>query len=132
MKFFFFILKIFIITIITAYTQDIFIMHELNVPEMAQDILFERINNELLSYIMNDNEYVTELSLDNYCLIYELNNDNFEKVFLIIYRTGYIYHEYYVIFIVTKNDLTEIKNMVITTIDKRETMESLFPFNFER
>jgi hypothetical protein len=91
--------------------------------------LSETVNSELLSYIQNIVVWEREIRLDNFEAIYEYSIHDFEKIFLLFYRTGYLSPNCYVVFVITKNDLPEIIN-IYNIVDFHLESGSLESFPF--
>jgi hypothetical protein len=126
----YFVVLLFFSTFI-VYALDSFDMNELFVSDLIHNNdFFEKIKEQLLIYLQDNNEYIKEIDNNNFNYIFELSNEKFEKIFLFIYMTGYIFREYYAIFVVTSNDAPEIKYISITNIERNQ--EPILPFDIIR
>jgi hypothetical protein len=116
------IVPVFFIIAFNVYALDSFSMKELTVTEWVQnDHLFNRISNELISYINIYYEYrkIENLEHDNFEYIYEFSKFDFEKIFFVVYTDISLFsREYFVVFIVTSNNGTEIQKIEISVIDR--------------
>jgi hypothetical protein len=125
----FFIIVIFFLSF-KLYALDPFYMREITITEWSQNpYLFEMVNIELLRYIQGINIYINNIEINNFEHIYQFRYDSFEEVYLIFYKTGNLYQRYYVIFILTDNNMTEIKLMEISIINRQsERWPNQIPF----
>jgi hypothetical protein len=125
------VLLIIFFTTVEAYSQNSFYIKELTVTELSKNnIIFENINSELTSYIQKNFPFPAVIKLDpkDYGPIYELSKNDYETVFLVLYKYGPFSQEYYIVFVIASNDLTEIKSININTVE-RQKVEFMPPFD---
>jgi hypothetical protein len=122
MKHYLFIIVLLSIIILEIHAHDSFCGKELSLTELMQNnFIFDRIKNELQGHIQAIDESIginqsIEIELDNFEYIFEINN-NIVNIFLIMYSTGYPIPVYFSIFVVTDNNMTEIKIIEIKIIN---------------
>ena len=115
------------------YPRNIFNINIISISDFKSNNTFlEKINIELYKYIKSVNTYTNEIDIDNYECIYEFVNNNLEKVFFIIYKDGIFLPKYFLIIIITQNDLKEIKTMNITEVNRRPVEQTPFPIDLPK
>ena len=115
------------------YHQNPFNINIISISEFKINNSFlDNINNELQKYFLDTYGFVEYIEIDNYECIYELSSIDFEKYFFFIYKTDALFQFYYLIFVVTQNNLKEIKIINISEIKRRPIEKIPFPFDFPK
>jgi hypothetical protein len=94
------------------------------------DYVLDIISDKLLHSIEGRNEYSEEINYNNFEVVYGIEYERHETIYLLVYKEGAIFSEYYIVLTAVNKQNGEVKVLIISKIKEIE-QTYIFPFDFD-